>query len=73
MRLHADVYVFWQSFSVSHGVHFLILSFSGMVSAAVSLQANSKWLVFCVSTVHILIKTQLHNLHRYCASLVGKF
>lgn len=44
VRLHADVYVFWQIFSVSHGVHFLILSFSGMVSAAVSLQTNSKWL-----------------------------
>ena len=46
VRLHADVYVFWQIFSVSHGVHFLILSFSGVVSAAVSLQTNSKWLYF---------------------------
>lgn len=53
---------FWQISSVSHGVRFLILGFNGMVSAAVSLHANSKWLYFVLALFVRVVSCRAANL-----------
>lgn len=53
---------FWQISSVSHGVSFLILGFNGMVSAAIYLHANSKWLYFVLALFVRVVSCRAANL-----------